>query len=504
MQAATRVAINTFAQYVRTILNVIIGLYVTRVILGALGENDFGVYSLVAGVVGLLSFVTSAMSTATQRFLSYHQTHSSSEKLRIVFSNSLLIHVAIAIISFILLEISGIFLFEGWLNIAPERIAAAKFVFHMAVIMVILAFLASPYNAVLIAHENLVYTSVISVVDSLLKLGIAFVLTKATSDRLIVYASLMACISLFNFFAYFSYAGIAYNESRRPKLKHFSKPIVAEMSRFVGWTIYGAGCTIGRTQGVAIIINKAWSTAANAAYGVSTQIFGAILFVGSSLMAALAPQIVKAEGAGQRVKMLNLATTASKLCFLLLASVALPILFHIETILNIWLGTVPPGSVLFCTVMLISGLSDFISYGLGIAAQAIGKIKKYNLIVYTIKFSVVPIMAILIYFHISLDIAVWSYAIMELLSSFARIPLLKHMGGLSIGKFIKDVLYRSFVPILIMITLLIGLYRCSFSLTWNIALLIPIEILYVISIYYVALNQFERTTISALLARLKR
>lgn len=501
MRSATRVAINTIAQYVRTILNVCIGLFVTRIILLALGENDFGIYSLIAGFVTMLSFITSAMTITTQRFLSFHQTHSSFDYVKRVFSNSLIIHVSLSALGFVILEFVGLFLFDGFLNIESERIPVAKFVYHCAVVMVVISMLSSPYAAVLVAHENLVYTSIISVADSVLKLIMAYLIINIDADRLIVYALLMLFIQAFNLIGYSAYSMFKYSECRRPSILHLSKKMISEIGRFAGWTVYGTGCTIGRTQGIAIIINKMLNTAANAAFGVAMQVHGAVLFVGSSLMSAITPQIVKSEGAGDRKRMLLLSTTSSKFCFLLLSSVTIPMIFYMDWILEMWLKIVPPYASLFCRILLISGLCDYLTYGLNSANSAIGKIKLYTLVIQSIKLSTVAVMTVFIILKLPLEVTFWSYAMMELISSLARIPLMKHQVGLSVGLFVKEAIIRTSLPIAFLCVGCSLIHHNVLGIYPTIIFLLIIECLFAISVYSIAMNKWERQTLKSIIRR---
>ena len=180
---STRVMVNTGAQYVRTVVNIILSLYSTRLILNTLGIEDYGLFTLVAGVVSMLSFMTNAMVTTTQRFLSYHQAKSSIEELRDVFSNSVLMHVMFAVVILIILEIAGLFLFDGFLNIEADRKGAAEIVYQCAVMMILTSFITAPFKALIISHENIVYISVIDILDGVLKVLVAIFLTSLVSTK---------------------------------------------------------------------------------------------------------------------------------------------------------------------------------------------------------------------------------------------------------------------------------------------------------------------------------
>lgn len=501
-RSSTRLIVNTGAQYIRTIINLVLSLYSTRLILQALGVNDYGIFTLIAGVVSMLSFMTNAMVSTTQRFLSYHQTKSNLGTQQIIFSNSVLMHILFSILVLILLEIAGLFLFDGFLNISQTRVDAGKTIYQCAVCMIICSFITAPYKALIISHENLIYTSIIDICDGMLKVLIALLLLKIEGDKLILYGYLMLLVYFVNLVAFAIYDHRKYKECILPKIKYFNKEYLKSMGSFVGWQLYSTGCIIGRTQGTAIVLNKFFSTVINAAFGIALQVSGAISFLSTSLMLAITPQIVKAEGAGERQKMFLLAATASKFSFLLLAMIAIPVIFYIDPLLRIWLGDIPKFAPLFCRVIIITALVDQITLGLGTANSAIGDIKDYSLTVNTIKILTVPILIILLIFKCPLSYSIWCYALIELICALTRIPFLRKTGGLDTKLFLIRVFFKIPLPF----TFLIAAYLLSLCLPFNIWVIISLGILisvfYGVVIYKFSLEVTERDLIKGLAYRI--
>lgn len=503
MKSSTRVIVNTCAQYTRSIINLVLSLYSTRLILHALGVDDYGIFTLIAGVVSMLAFMTNAMVTTTQRFMSYHQTKSTLKEQQKIFSNSVLMHVLFGFAIIVLLEIVGFFLFEGFLNIPHNRIVAAKTVYQCAIMMIILSFIAAPFKALLISYENIVYISIIDVLDGVLKVGIALILLSISHDKLVLYGILMIAIYLANFLAFMIYDFRKYETCIIPKWKYFNKDYFKSMGSFVVWQLYSTGCVIGRTQGVALVLNRFFGTVINAAYGIALQVSGAVNFISSSLVTAINPQIIKAEGSGNRDKMFQLAEVASKFSFLLLAMVVMPLLFILPVILKFWLGEVPEDSVLFCRVILITGLVDQITYGLITANQAIGNIRPYTLTVNTIKVLTVPTLWLLLFFGIKIESAIWIYAAFELICALTRLPFLKYTGGLNISKFVKNVFGRLVIPSTFLILGYYLLHTYSTHLVIYPLGIIFITLIYFFLIYKFALNKSEQEILSGIVIKLK-
>src|SRR5690606_7776020 len=232
---------------------------------------------------------------------------------RRVFSNSLLLHLGIALIIVLGLEIVGLFLFNGTLNIPAERMEATRFVYHFMAITVFFNVLVVPFNGVLIAHENMLWVAVVNVIETLLKLGIALLLSVLTYDRLMVYGALMGMVSVISFVLYAVYCLKNYEScSLKQLVAQKDTSLLRELTSFAGWNLFGTLSGLGRAQGVAVLLNVFLGAIVNAAYGIANQVSTQLNFFSATLLRALNPQIMKSEGANDRERMLRLAMMASR------------------------------------------------------------------------------------------------------------------------------------------------------------------------------------------------
>ena len=443
--------VNTVAQYIRTGANVILVLIATRLILRALGESDFGIYSLVAGVVSMMSYFTNALTTTTQRYLSYNQGSDNIEIRRSYFLNSVAIHILLGIAFIIILLLCIPLLFNGFLNIAYNRLPDAIIVYCSMIAMLFIALLSSPFRAVLISHENIVYISIIDVLDGVLKMTIGLILLSFNGNRLVFYAFLMIVVSVINILCYGIYCVSKYDDCKKLKFRMLDKCRSKELTSFASWTIYGTLCLFGRVQGIALVLNKFFSTVVNASYGISLQVNAALGTISGALQTALAPQLIQAEGNHNRPLMLRLSEIGCKMSFILLSLVAFPILFNISHILTLWLGEIPEYCGLFCTVLIISNLFDQLTVGFNSTMNAVGRIRNFMIVVNTIKLSTVLIMALLLYIGLNIYIAFYSYVFIEVLGCILRIYFCKKNAGLNVYQYCKNVLLRLIVPTLFII-----------------------------------------------------
>lgn len=441
MNPTKRIIVNTIAQYVKAIINIGLSLYSTRLVLEALDVDNYGIYSLVAGVVGILGYLTNALVVTTQRYLSFYHGAGEIHNVRKMFANSLLLHLAIgALIGLILFCIKSFVMHE--LNIETARLQAAMFVFDITVLMLIITILTSPFKALLVARENIVYISIVEVFDGVLRLLLAFSLFFIGTDKLIVYAIGMGIILAINFVAYVAYVLLCYEESHfKLRKETFDMESQKKLLGFAGWTTYGMISTVCQTQGTSIALNHFFGTAINAAYGLASQVNGAIRFVSTSVLNAMNPQIMKEEGNGDRQRMLALAGKESKFSTALMMILAIPMMAEMPAILEFWLKSVPQYTCLFCRALLLAFLIDQFTLGLHAANQATGVIRTYSLLMFTPKILYVFVAWAMLSYGCEVSTVMLLYVFVELAVAIGRIPFLHYTADLNVSQFMHSVIY---------------------------------------------------------------
>ena len=463
MDTNKRIVVNTLAQHIRAVLNIGMSLFATRFILQALGNSDFGIFSLIGSTVAMLGFITNALVVTTQRHLSFSHGAGLSDETRRIFANSLFVHIVMCIALMVILVAIEPFLFCGFLEIDDSKIPTAKQVYFIVMAMLLLSVITSPYRAVFIARENIVYISIIDFLDGFIRLALSIALLYVSHDRLITYTWMMFSISTFNLLAFALYARRKFPETCLwPKRENINKSTIFKIIDFAGWTIYSTGCIIGRNQGMAIVLNTFFGTIINTAYGIASQVCNAVQFVSQAVINAMSPQIIKAEGNLERHHMLSLAEVSCKYSFLLLAILVIPICFEMPDLLKIWLGETPESTAEISRFILVATLVDQTTLGLGIANQAIGNIRNYSLTVNTIKVMTLPIAYLSLALGFDIIITMWCYVGIEGICAITRLPFLKHTAGLSIRHYTGKVLMKIFFPTLTLI--LVG-YLCTSTIT---------------------------------------
>ena len=442
MEPVKRIIVNTIAQYTKAIINIGFSLYSTRLVLDALSINDYGIYALVFGITSILGFLTNAFIVTTQRYLSFYIGKGDYFYVKKLFANSLLIHVALGMVFCLILIFLQDTLINHYLDIAPSRRHAAGIIYYVMTGMLFFSIVSSPFKALLVTHENIVYISIVEVIDGFLKVMLALGLMLVTMDKLIAYSIGMATILFGNFLAFVIYVLLYYPESRVGLLgwKYHDKEHIRHLLSFAGWTTYSMIATICQTQGTSIVLNKFFGTAMNAAYGVGMQVNGAVRFVSTSILNAMNPQLMKAEGKGDRAKMLLLAGKESKFSTALMMIVAIPLMVEMNSVLSFWLREVPEHTSLFCRGLLIAFLVDQLTLGLHAANQATGKIMKYTIIMSTPKILYIPFSVIALSLGAAVDSVMIIYIVIELVVALYRIPFMNRLVGLDMRQYVKHVL----------------------------------------------------------------
>jgi O-antigen/teichoic acid export membrane protein len=500
--AAQRVVFNTGILYAKMLITMGISLYSVRLVLEVLGASDYGIFNLIAGVIAMLSFLNTAMTVSTQRYLSYHQGTGDFDMQKKIFINSWVLHILIGLIVIVLLVAFSPLFFDGFLNIPADRISSAKVVYYFMTVSVFFTIIAVPFTASLNAHENMLWIAIVMIIESVLKLLIALSLGYfGQTERLIVYGLLMAGITIVSFALYALFCLKWYNECS-VKIYKIDKPLIKELSGFVGWNLFGTFAAVGRNQGLAILLNVFFGAIVNAAYGIANQVASQVQFFSGTMLRALNPQIMKSEGMNDRPRMLRLSMTASKFGFFLVAIFAIPCIFEMPTILKLWLKNVPENTVVFCDLILIGTLFAQLTIGLQTAFQTVGKIKKYQIVVGGLIILNVPIGYLLLKFNLPPYIVFVSYVVLEIIASVIRLFLLKKIAGLSIMEYMNKVCFKIIIPVVLSVILCYCIV-CFVELNFRFLLTIFVSVMFFcIEMYIFGLCRDEKQIINSMVRKI--
>ena len=434
-----RIARNTVLLYFRMFLLMAVGLYTSRVVLHALGVDDYGVYNAVAGVVTLFTILTGSMTAAISRFLTY-QLGKAENDLKSVFSTAIGIQWILAAVILLLTQSVGLWWLQHKMVIPPDRMNAAYFVLLCSAISMIIQLVSVPYTAAIIAHERMDAFAWISIFEGVGKLGVALFIASFGGDRLILYAQLLLVVCLLVRIAYGWFCRRHFEEVRGKRKIDFA--LFKEMFAFAGWNFIGSGSGILRDQGGNQLLNLFFGPAVNAAWGLAAQVNSAVQKFVTSFTTAINPQITKSWANGEHDYMMSLIFRGSRISVYLLLLVILPVLFHTQFLVDLWLKEIPAHTILFIRLVLVYLLIESVSYTMVTAMLSTGDIRNYQLLVGGLQLLNLPIDYVLLKCGANPEVIYWVAIGIALLCLTARVYMLRGMIGLPVGRFLKEVLGR--------------------------------------------------------------
>lgn len=463
---------NTIFLYIRSIFTLVISLYSSRLILEAMGVEDFGVYQLVGGVVGAVSFLNSTLSVATQRFLSYEIGVGNCASIKKTFSMAINIHLIFSLILFVVVMVVGIYLLNNHLEIGNASIEDVTWVLLFSALSLVLTVTSVPYNSFLIAQENMSYFAYIDILGAILKLGIVFLLFLFETKRLVLYAALVFAVSLIIRLLYLIVCRIKYKEASY--VRGWDKQLAKTMVGFSGWTSLAAFAFMIRTQGLSIILNIFFGPVLNAAIGISNQVNHAVRTFSQNFQMSFAPQIVKTYARNEYVQMNKLIFSGAKLSTYLLIVFSLPIIIETDYILQIWLKTVPHYAPMIVRLVLIETIVATLTCTGNQAIRATGNVRNYEIAYNITEILALPLIMLYLFFQKVYYMPMVIIIVFMLISSLIKIAFMKkqvpefemrHYVSSVMGGTILIILFASILPIILCFKLEMSFSRfflCTF------------------------------------------
>lgn len=446
-QANKRIFKNSIALYIRQIFVLLVTLYTSRVVLDALGVVDFGIYNVVAGVVGMLAFFNGMMHSASTRFFTFGLGKGDSDYLKRIVGTTFLIYVIFIVLILVLAETIGVWFLENKLVIPDERMNAARIIYQCSIGTFLFSLLSVPFVSMITAHESMNIYACVGIIDVLLKLGVVFCISSVPYDQLASYGFFMMLVAFVVLLIYFIYCSRSYAECKLHLF--FEKSLFSEILSYSGWSLFGACVAIARGAITNVLLNMFFGPIVNAARAVSSQVSNGVSSFSNSFFNAVRPQIIKSYAKEDLNRMIFLMEQSAKGTYFLMLLFALPIILETPYILKLWLKVPPEGAVIFTQLVLIEHLIDSVNLPIMTAANATGKIKLYQSVVGGVLLLCAPIS------YVVLKLGAPAYSVLVvmigtvLLGTIVRLYLITRILEFNPIKFVKEVL-----PSVVLVTML--------------------------------------------------
>lgn len=436
-----RIAKNTLVLYFRMLFLMVVTLYTCRVILEALGVEDYGIYNVVGGFVSMFALISAALTSACSRFLNFEMGKGDPERQNVVFSTAVTIQWMLAIIVLVIAEVFGIWYVNNIMVIPVERLTAANWCFQFSVLTFCMNLITVPYNASIIAHEKMKTFAYVSIYEGLAKLGISILIFWDPFDRLVFYALMLFIVQFTVRYSYQFYCRRNFAECYYKRV--FDKLLLKNMLSYSVWHFVGNGATVLKNHGVNIVLNLFFGPTVNAAKGVSNQVENAVRLFAGNFMLAMNPQITQSYARGNLSDMFNLINKGTRFCYYLLLIITLPVAFNIDYILYIWLKHSPKYTAVFIVLSLVCMLIGSLSTPLITAQNATGNVRNYQLVVGGILLLNLPLSFCALRLGFDAEIVIYVAILVEVLALVARMYMIpRTIDKFKPFLFVKNVIFN--------------------------------------------------------------
>lgn len=486
-----RIAKNTLFLYFRTMLTLFVALFTSRVILNTLGLVDFGLNSVVAGVITLFAFLNNALGASSSRFLTFELGKQSGNKLKEVFSTSFSIHLGLAIIVVILCETVGLWIVNNVLVIPNDRIFACNVIYQYVIITAVLSITQVPLNAMVIANERMTMYAYLGISEAILKLTVAYLITISPFDKLITFGTLNLFIAFGIYAFYHLYCRRNFMDYNITISRN--KELYKKMIGYSAWSVLGASAGMAKTQGINILINIFFGPVVNAANTIAYQVNGALSNFYNNFTTAINPQIIKSYAAEEHHRMKSLIFIGGKFSFFLLMIFSIPIILETNIILHLWLETVPEYTVTFTRLIILLTLIESFVATIGMAIQATGRIRDYQIFISGIYLLIFPLAYTAYKLGAAPFAALTILLVLASINIFVRLFFLKRYIHINVLDYSKNVLFVSVVVMLLSLIFPVAIYNLmSEGLLRLLTVVIVSMLSSIISIYLFGLQKVER------------
>lgn len=436
-----KIILNSVYIYVGVLASTLLSLISVPILLSNLGASDYGLYNLVAGLITMLSFLKSSMIVTVQRFMNVAYGANDITRVNKVFTVSLLLYIAVAILTVVIVELLGPFITNGYLNIEENRLNTAVLLFQVLVFSTFFTTISIPYDALFNVYEDLGFFSIFNVLEAILRLLLAVVLGYwATGDKLKIFAVGLVIIAVLIFILKFVCCKIKYKEIKTVRINTNDISIVKDIFSFIGWNLYGTLARLFSNQGYAVVLNLFSGTTINAAYGIANQVNSCLSNITSSVEKAFYPQIMKSEGKNDRTRVLKMSLLSTKYCSLIYSILAVPLLITVPFVLEVWLKVVPIHTIAFTRIIIVASMISMLCTGITSIFYAVGEIRSYLLWLGSLLICVVFVAYGLMKLGWSVEMVVGLFILLEVVLMIVRLYFAKKIAGLNISEYLRVVL----------------------------------------------------------------
>lgn len=442
-----RIFWNIVFSYGRSLLGLFGGLFISRWVLMALGQVDYGLFGLIGGLIVFFQFVNNNCAAATTRFYAFSIGEAKQnpgqglDNCRRWFNTALTIHTILPFILIIIGYPLGIYAIKYWLTIPLDRVTACVWVFRFTCFSAFIAMINVPFTAMYTAKQYIAELTVYSMATTLLNIGFAYYMVTHPGIWLDKYALWVCVMAVLPQIIICIRANCIFEECKFVWAYMWSTNHLLQIASFASWQFLGTFCWLLRTQGIAILINKAFGPQINASMNIANQVNAKTSDLASALLRAFTPAITTACGEKNYKRMFTLALGACKFSTLLSLIFVIPLMLELPAVIHLWLQNPPPFTVGLCQLMLIYYLCQMCTTGHLIVVNASGNIRQFYSVLCGISVFVLPTAILTVWLGGNVYSIGWVLIVENVINSIGRIYFAQKLLKMSAIQWIKEVFF---------------------------------------------------------------
>lgn len=386
MTANRRIFLNIAATYGRSLFSLVCGLCTSRWLLQALGKEGLGLFSVVGGLTMFVTMLNDIMAGSVSRYYAVAVGEAKREgnavdgleNCRQWFNCALSIHTILPVVLVMIGYPCGEWAVRHFLNIPPDKVLACVWVWRFTCITCFAAMVNVPFRAMYGAKQEIAELTIYSVCQTAANFCFIYYMSTHPQEWLAKYAAWACLVSVTPQILICVRACMVYPECRFNRLYLFNRSRFIELAKFAFYKLWGALSGLATGQGDAIVVNKYFGAACNAAKGYSYMVTSHISTLAGSLNGAFAPAIMNLAGAGEWDKVREFSLRTCKIGGVLMLLFMLPAAIELDNLLVLWLRNPPEWTYELTLCAMFGALCEQLTEGYSQAIFAKGKIGGYQ------------------------------------------------------------------------------------------------------------------------------
>ena len=440
-----RIVLNITATYLRNVFALVCAVFTSRWIFRSLGEVPYGLLGVVGSLFPFITFINGVLSMAVARFYAYsvgaertaEDKEKALEECRAWFSVSVTLHLVGPAIVLPLGWFLGSWAIEHWLTIPPERISDCLFVFRLSCFGSFAGLALVPFMAMYAAKQEIATCTVFSFAGTICLVLFSGYMVTHPRDWMVPF-SVFTCLSGLAFSLVMSIrAFFIFPECRLRWAEMVNWGRLWKLFSFAGWGFVGPLGVLLRTQGMAILVNRGFGPATNAAFALARTVCEKSNTLAGCVKGSMSPAVVQACGSGDDARMHALVRRMCKFALLATLAVALPLMLELDEVLRIWLVEPPAHLAGLVICMILEYIAGVATSGYDTAVYAKGRIAAYQCVAGAFSVMTLPVayMAMRLGFGVVVTIAV--AAGMTVVYSAIRLFMAARLTGMCVSDWMR-------------------------------------------------------------------